>query len=121
MDVQLAPGDGTLLLLLDREIKKVALTTPKKVAIGSEFTVDIKVLDNAGQPVKAILPLEITLTAADGTRLPGSGYVAAKDGVFTLKQTAASNMEPGNVTLNVKDLASGLTSTTTFLVNWPTR
>ncbi len=116
VDVQIGPGDGTLLLLLDREIKKVAIAAPKEVAKGSAFTVDVKVLENAGAPVKAILPLEITLTDAAGTRLPGSGYVAAPDGAFTLNQTAATNMAAGTVTMTVKDLASGLASTTTFNV-----
>ncbi|MBR4674394.1 MAG: hypothetical protein IKP00_08015 [Victivallales bacterium] len=116
VDIQLGPGDGTLLLLLDREIKKVALAAPKEVARGAAFAVDIKVLDNAGKPIQAILPLEITLTDAAGTRLPGSGYVAAPDGAFTLNQIAATNMATGTVTMTVKDLASGLASTTTFTV-----
>ncbi|MBR4219760.1 MAG: hypothetical protein IKR81_01315, partial [Victivallales bacterium] len=88
----------------------------KEVAKGAAFTVDVKVLDNAGAPVKAILPLEITLTDAKGTTLPGSGFVVAPDGAFTLNQTAATNMAAGTVALTVKDLASGLTSATTFNV-----
>ena len=41
---------------------------------------------------------------AAGTRLLGSGYVAAPDGDFTLNQIAAINMATGTVTMTVKDL-----------------
>ena len=37
---------------------------------------------------------------AAGTRLPGSGYVAAPDGAFTLNQIAAINMSTGTVTMD---------------------
>ena len=52
--------------------------------------------------------VEVTLIAADGRVLPGSGFYAARDGVLTVDEVAAPNMAPGKVTVKVRDLASGL-------------
>ena len=117
LDVNLGAGDGSLILLLDREIGKVAIDAPKKIARGEAFALVAKVLDKSGKPVQAILPLEITLLDAKGTVLPGSGYVAAVDGAYTLKQVAATNMAVGDVKVVVRELASGLTAKTTITMS----
>lgn len=106
-EVALGPGDGTLVLLLDHPIAKVETRIPA-LKRGQSYALTARILDDRGQPVAAILPVEVTLTAADGRVLPGSGFYAARDGVLTVDEVAAPNMAPGKVTVKVRDLASGL-------------
>jgi hypothetical protein len=48
--------------------------------------------------------------------LPGSGYYAATDGSFTLNEVMASNTPPCEVTVIVRNLASGKSIKKTFSV-----
>ena len=115
--VGLAPGNGQMLLLLNQRIASLKLNLPNRPLKRREaFTVECSLLDENKSPVRAIIPLEVLLTDAKGTRLPGSGFYAAEDGKFTLREVLASNMSLGKVTVTVKDLASGLKAQNTFEV-----
>ena len=115
-DVDLAAGDGTLVLLLEKPIASVAIKVPAAIEKGKAFKFDICVLDSAGQPVKACLPLEVTLTDVNGKRLPGSGFYAAEKGVLEFKEIAAANIAGNSVKVTVKCLASGKTAAGTITV-----
>ena len=106
-DVALGPGDGMLVLLLDRAIDAVAVSLPE-LRRGEPYSVTVKILDKDGRPVPAILPVEVTLTASDGATLPGSGFYAARNGELTIPEVAAPNMAPGKVRVAARCLASGL-------------
>ena len=113
--VDLAPGDGRMLLLLDRKIASLKLDLPTRpLARKDAFSLKCSVLDEKDSAIRAIIPLVIQLTDAKGTELPGSGYYAAENGKLTIKEILAPNMSPGKVTVMVKDLASGLKIQKTF-------
>ena len=114
-NVQLGGGDGTLILLLDKAINKLAIDG-KDLERGKDYTLAISVLDKANKPVKACLPLEVTLTDAQGKVLPGTGYYAAEKGVLNFKEIAAANLQGSTVKVTVKCLASGKTVSRTFNV-----
>ena len=103
----LAPGDGRLILLLDRKIEKIELEAPSVVERNKAFKISVSICDGKGTKINAILPIKITLQSADGTILPGSGYYAAESGKFTLNEVMASNAQTGKVTVRIQDLASG--------------
>ena len=106
-DVDLAGGDGTLVLLLEKPIASLAINNAEPLEKGKDFVLKISVLDASGKAVKACLPLEVTLSDAQGRRLPGSGYHAAVNGVLELKEIAAANLQGNTVTVTAKCLASG--------------
>lgn len=106
-DVDLAGGDGTLVLLLEKPIASLAINNAEPLEKGKDFVLKISVLDASGKAVQACLPLEVTLSDAQGRRLPGSGYHAAVNGVLELKEIAAANLQGNTVTVTAKCLASG--------------
>ena len=114
--VSLGPGDGNLVLLLERKIDYLELSVPNTVERGKPFKITANICDIEGKNIKAILPIEITLQRGAHLSLPGSGYYAATDGSFTLNEVMASNTPPGEVTVIVRDLASGKSIKKTFSV-----
>ena len=62
------------------------------------------------------IPLEVKITDANGTILPGSGFHAAENGRLVINEILAPNMSPGSVAVTVKDLASGQEVRKTFEV-----
>ena len=114
LDVELAPGDGKVILLLDRKIERLALKVPTCVKAKESFDIDCSVLDGKGNPIKAYIPLALELKAADGTILPGTGYYAAVNGRCTVKEVMASNVPAGKVTVSLRCLASGKTASATL-------
>jgi hypothetical protein len=106
-EVNTAPGDGKLVLLLDRKIEKLSIQTPAVVKRGEKFSVVCRIADAANKPFKACLPVEVTLTAANGTKLPGNGFYAMTDGLLKIHETMATNAPVGKVKLQLRCLASG--------------
>ena len=107
--VELAPGDGRMLLLLNQKISSIDLKLPTQPLVRKDaFSLNCSVKDEKGSAIRAIIPLEVQLTDAKGTVLPGSGFYAAVNGKLSIHERLATNMSPGKVTVSVKDLASGL-------------
>ena len=115
-DVSLAPGDGKLILLLDRKISQVAMQLPKTVGRRTKYTVKCRIADHKGLPIPAYIPVEVRMIAANGTRLPGSGFYAAVNGELTVDEVMASNAPEGTVNVTVTCLASGKSASGTFVV-----
>ena len=105
--VNIAPGDGMLVLLLDRKIDKVTLDMPGSLEKGRGFEMNITVADEKNQPIAAILPIELSLLDTNGKKLPGSGYYAAVNGSVKVKEVVPTNLKSGNITVKVRCLASG--------------
>jgi hypothetical protein len=114
-------NDGRLLVFLEKRIAKVKLdVTPSErkawysigrtpcVARGGDIAVRMTVLDSAGKPVPARLPVEIRVYDAQGTELDGAGYACAEGGVCTLKVRTNLNDADGDYRIVCKDRASGL-------------
>ena len=113
-DLSLAPGDGKVVLLLDKKISKLSLQLPEAVKRKSAFTVKCSVLDEKSVPVKAYIPVELVMTASDGTVLPGSGFYASVNGELTVKEVMATNAAAGKVKVTVRCLASGKSASGSF-------
>ena len=114
--VDMAPGDGALVLLLDKAIAGPAVGQTMAER-GKVFTLTVQVYDNAKQPVKAYIPLEVTMTDAQGNRLPKSDfYTTDANGKLVIKDIAAVNMAVGTVKTVVRNLADGKVVTVSNVV-----
>ena len=109
-DVELAPGDGKLILLLDRKIEHLELKVPTCVKAKESFDINCSVLDGNADPINAYIPLALEIKGSDGTILPGSGYYAAVNGRCSVQEVMASNAPVGKITVTLRCLASGKTA-----------
>ena len=107
--LELAPGDGCCILLLEKPVANVKVSLPKQIRRGEKFTLNIAVTDDANRPVPAVMPVEVSLLSDSGIKLPGSGYYAAVDGKLTVNEVMPTNAPAGNIKVSVKCLASGKT------------
>ena len=98
-------NDGRLLLFLPRKIASVEADVAKA---GDALNVTMTVRDTAGEPVQALLPVEIRVYDAAGRELDGAGYACAKDGVCKLTVRTNLNDAPGAYRVICRDRASGL-------------
>lgn len=114
--VDLAPGDGALVLLLDQAIAGTSVVQTMAER-GKEYTLTVQVYDKNKQPVKAYIPLEITMTDVQGNRLPKSDfYTTDANGKLVISDVAAVNMIPGKVKTVVRNLADGKIVTVSNIV-----
>ena len=108
-NITCGPGDGALILLLDRKIKGVQAALPQKIKQGEAFTLQGRITDGSGRNIRSILPVEVILTDLSGRTLPGSGfYATAPDGSLTIKERMAANAACGRMKVVLRCLASGL-------------
>jgi uncharacterized protein YfaS (alpha-2-macroglobulin family) len=68
----------------------------------------VSVVDKAGAPVTAVVPVQLDVRDAQGKQAEFSGYYGAKDGKLSLRLNLAANDATGNWTIKATELASGL-------------
>jgi hypothetical protein len=118
--VNLAPCDGLLCMIVSTRIDRVAIDGPVLAPRGEAVTYSIAVLDPQGRPVEAVVPMDIRVRDAAGGEAEFSGYHAAIDGKLTLKLTIAPNDPMGIWQLDARELASGRKTSYSFRVPGPT-
>jgi len=114
--VDLAPGSGKLILLLDRAINSIDLNMPERIKQGEKYTIKLQISDKNRQVIAACLPVEVTLTAANSVKLPGSGYYAAVNGSLIINEIMAPNAPAGKAKISVRCLASGKIAEKSFII-----
>ena len=105
--VSFETNDGRLFAFLSQKIARIDVSAPKSVRRGQSFEVLVSVLDATGVPVRALLPVEVRLVAADGRTMDG-GWRCAEDGRCRVAMIADVDVEPQRCRLVVRDRASGL-------------
>ncbi len=108
-DASFGPGDGTVFMVTDQKIASVRLTAPAAARRGQPLDVTVSVVDSAGAPIKAIVPVHFEIIDPQGKPAEFSGYYGAKDGTVTLHLNLAANDAPGGWTIRAQELASGRT------------
>ena len=106
-NANLGAGDGMLVLLLDRKIEKLSLSVPDKLRCGEAFEMQIKILDADNKAVQAIIPVEISITSDNGTKIPPSGFYAAVNGELSVKDVIPTNLKAEKINIKVSCSASG--------------
>jgi len=74
---------------------------------GQEMEARVVVTDREGNPVDAVIPLELRILDPDGRRTEFSGFHAAPGGVLDLRLAFAANDVPGVWTIEARELAAG--------------
>jgi hypothetical protein len=107
IDVRLDPCDGRVLLVAPQAIAGVRIEGPASVAREKSAEVAIRVVDAQGEPVEAVVPLEVTITDPSSREAEFSGYYAAEGGRLRVQLDMAPNDPFGMWTIAVRELASG--------------
>ena len=101
--------DGRLFAFLPEEIADVRVEASGKVVRGGTVKVRASVLGKSGEPIPAVLPVEIVVTdEATGRVFDGSGWHAAEDGVAELEMPLNRDEAVSGLLVTVRDRASGL-------------
>lgn len=111
LPLSLGPCEGRLFLGLPRPIAGLSLNAPPSAKPGEKVDLLVRVLDPAGEPLRAVVPLLIEIRDANGRLAENSGYHAAEDGHLELQLDLAPNEDPGVWEIVVRELASRRTAT----------
>ena len=93
--------------VLPQRIASVEVSAPDAVERGGEFEATFRALDADGNPVGALLPVEMRLLDATGKEI-GGGWMAAEDGVCTARFETNLDDPDGSYRIECCDRASGL-------------
>jgi hypothetical protein len=115
----LNPCAGRIFLVTDRAIDRVVLTHPDQVTRGAKAKLSVAVVDAQGEPIDAVLPIQVEIRDAEGQLAEFSGYYAAIDGHLRMDLDIATNDPFGAWTVEVRELASGRTTRGVFMVPGP--
>jgi hypothetical protein len=110
-DVDLGPCSGGIWMITPQSIHAVTIDGPAAINRGGSGELTIEVVDPAGVPMPAILPLHVDIRDAEGRRAEMSGHWAAVDGRVVIPLDIAPNEVPGAWYIEVEELASGRTAT----------
>jgi len=106
-DVSLGPCDGAVFLVTPRPIGGCRIDAPSSAHRGKTARCLIAVLDDRGQPLQTVLPMEIRVYDAETRLAEFSGYYAAKDGKVEIALQIAPNDPAGTWQIEVRELGSG--------------
>ncbi|NKB68277.1 MAG: hypothetical protein GKR89_14540 [Candidatus Latescibacteria bacterium] len=106
----LPAGGGNVYLLTEQAINAVELKAPEQAQRGGQVELQVRVVDNQGQPILSVVPLQIEILDPQGRPAEYSGYYGARDGDLHLLLDIAPNDLQGTWTLRVQERASGKSS-----------
>jgi len=119
VDLQLGPCDGGVYLVVPKPIEQVKVEAPETAERGKQVVARLAVVDSEGQPIKALVPVEVTVRDAETRMAEGSGFYAAVDGMLSIPLDVAVNDPPGIWQIEVRELASGTSAVGRVRVRGP--
>ncbi|MEX2578836.1 MAG: LamG-like jellyroll fold domain-containing protein [Verrucomicrobiales bacterium] len=117
--VALGPCEGRLLMVTERPVERVAIAAPEQAAPGESIEVRVGVTDGEGDPIDAVVPLEVRISDPEGVAAEGSGHYGAAAGELVLPLDFAPNDKPGLWELRVTEGATGGEATAYVRVKGP--
>ncbi|MGE3778007.1 MAG: hypothetical protein AB7F89_12535, partial [Pirellulaceae bacterium] len=102
-----APCDGRLFLVTPRAVEQVRIRAPGESIQGARLEIGIQVQDAGGQPVPAVVPLELVITDPNGRVAERSGYYGAAQGELRVPIDVAANDTPGVWQIHACELVTG--------------
>ncbi len=118
-DINMAPGEGKLIMFTPSEIDRIEITDPGNCMRGDHKIIDIRVLGPQGSPVVAVIPMKIDIRDPEGRSAEMSGYWAAVNGELSFAIDIASNDYEGMWQIKTRELASGKSASSYFRVGKP--
>jgi len=108
-EANFGPGEGRLFMIAEEKIAGVRIQAPARARRGQRVSLNAAVVDAEGEPLAAVVPVEVQIIDPQGRPAEFSGYYGAKDGTLAVTLDLAPNDATGEWTLRVRELASGLT------------
>lgn len=102
----LGPCEGALYLITDSPLKGVQVKTAAEATRGSRVECSVTVVDDAGAPIRAVVPLKVDILDPSGQACEWSGYYGAPDGTLKLTLEIAANDQPGLWQIRAIELAA---------------
>ncbi|MBA4192255.1 MAG: hypothetical protein C0467_30160 [Planctomycetaceae bacterium] len=109
-DCDLKATTARVFAVLARPADKVALTARQKLTAGEDVAIAARVLDAAGKPIKAVVPLHVTLTNPKGTAVQSLYRSTDREGDFALSIPLGVNVPAGRWTVQVRSQLDGMTA-----------
>jgi hypothetical protein len=103
------PCDGHLYMVTDHAISDVRVSAPGAAKPGDALDLRASVVDDAGQPIDAVIPVRVDITDPDGRPAEFSGFYGAVGGQVSISAQLAANDLAGLWQVRVEELASGRT------------
>ncbi len=116
----LGPCDGGLFLVSPQPIAGVRVATPEQVVAGTQARCVVQIVDAAGQPLPAVVPVDIQIRDPAGRLAEFSGAYGAGNGEVELVLDIAANDPFGIWQVAARELASGQSAQGYFRVASPT-
>ncbi len=105
--VNLGPCEGRVYLVTEHAIDKVLITAPESTAKGNAVELAVSVLDPEGNPVDAVVPIDLRIVDPEGVEMERSGFYGAADGMLKVTIDIASNDSVGLWEIRATEGASG--------------
>lgn len=115
-NVDLGPCEGNVFLATSRPIEQINIRGSEQVERGSEYPFEIQISDLQGNVVDAVIPVEVKIFDPHGRPAEFSGYHATEQGKLKLNLSIATNDTPGAWTIQVRELATGLSLRNSYFV-----
>ncbi len=114
--IRLTAARGKIIAALPEPINRVVVEAPSHAKRGDTVTITCQVLGDSGNPIPAVLPLQIEVRDAVGRRMDQASFVAAENGVRETCFTLAQNDAAGTWRVEATDLIAGKVETASFEV-----
>jgi hypothetical protein len=114
--VSLGAGEGNVFLVTDKAAGALQITLPDDAARGRSTPVTIQLSDSSGQPLSAVVPLEVSIRDPQKRLAEKSGFYGAKGGKLSLSLEIAPNDLPGQWHIEVREGLQGRKLTKGFTV-----
>jgi len=114
---EFGPGAGHLLMITSKPVASIRVGGPEQTTRDNRVRLEIAVLDDAGQPLAAVVPVQVEVLDPRDRPAEYSGYYGVKDGKLSINLDLAPNDLTGKWHVRATELASGRASECTFAVN----
>src|SRR5690606_9957476 len=103
----LGPGAGHVFLVTQKPVGKLKIAAPADVHRGKNILVKVLLCDSNGEPLQAVVPLQVTIRDAQGRVADKSGFYGAPDGSLNIELNIAPNDVKGNWQIEVQENVTG--------------
>ncbi len=114
--VRFGPGEGGCYLVTRNSLARLHLQIPSQGCRKERLVLKATVADEADVSPDGVIPLEVTLLTPSGEAAEGTGFYAAPGGVLEVPVDLAPNDDLGIWSVQVRNLANGVSAKGTFSV-----
>ena len=103
-------------MITDRPIADITIQVPESASRGSQIKIDVTVIDDTGNALDAVVPVDIVIEDPAGREAECSGYYGAVKGQLSITLQIAENDCPGLWRVHARELASACSKNVYFRV-----